>query len=151
MGIFSTEQSDKKRHVLACDDNLRRVGEIALFIDEKIRINSVKIICSEAISYPRNAGAAAKVALCFGAIGCIAKLTNTPIVQASPQEVKKRLCGKKDASKEDVERAVKAKYDLSKFLVGVRVSLHNHAFDALASAITCFDSDAVVMARRLSK
>lgn len=60
-------------------------------------------ICAESMSFPRFASAAAKMAMAWG--GLVTTWYAPPICQASPQEIKRALCGRADASKLDVEQA----------------------------------------------
>ncbi len=147
MGIFRTEKADKKRKVLAVDDNFRRTKEIAEFLCSTLAEWNIKAICAEAISHPRNAGAAAKVAMTWGVIAAISHLNKIPVIQATPQEIKLAMCGIKSASKEEVEASVKTKVYVGNFLTKVAKSHQNHAFDAAAAVLTCLKSDVILALR----
>jgi len=164
LGVVRTKKSDKKRRVLASDDNLRRSREIHRELmnllgehdDDRLMgcghydgTNCVAV-CAEAMSFPRNSSAAAKVAMSWGIIASVADRFGLPVVQASPQEIKKKLCGRKDASKEDIEAAVKKLYRADdSWLKNVPDSLHEHAWDALSAIAGCADSDVLLMAKQL--
>jgi Holliday junction resolvasome RuvABC endonuclease subunit len=148
LGVIRTEKSGKKRGVLASDDNLRRAREIHKALLRKILGLRVVAICAESMSFPRNASAAAKVAISWGVLASIAEQLAIPIVQASPQEIKRKLCGRKDASKADIEAAVRKLYK-SPVEPNVPRSLREHAWDALSAIAACQDSDVLMMARRL--
>jgi crossover junction endodeoxyribonuclease RuvC len=153
LGVIKTEKSGKKREVRASDDNVRRAREI--YDSLKVltsKIEPVCAICAEAMSFPRQASVAAKVAMCWGVIASIAVLRNIPILQASPQEVKKLVTGNKSASKEDVQAALKARYP------GPPVDSPNpsfpatqaeHPYDALGAVVACLESDVIRMARQV--
>jgi Holliday junction resolvasome RuvABC endonuclease subunit len=172
LGVVRTQKSDKKRRVLASDDNLRRAREVdaallgVLLARDGDRLlpcghpfgTNFAAICVESMSFPRNASAAAKVALSWGILAGLAGRFELPIVQASPQEIKKKLCGKKDASKDDVEAALKSAYGLDGsgrrgtaigMLAGVPKSLHEHAWDALSAVAGCRDSDVILLAKKM--
>lgn len=148
-GVFRTEKSDKKRQVGASDDNLRRSREITAEFQRLIERFSVSAICAESMSFPRNASAAAKVAMCWGIVGALTHLRQLPLVQASPQEIKKQLCGRKDASKEDIAAAVRKQYpDITSLLEDVTASAQEHAFDAAASILAALETSEVIRVLR---
>jgi crossover junction endodeoxyribonuclease RuvC len=143
-GVVRTQASDKKRKVLAADDNARRCREIARDLVALFDEHTPLVICAESMSFPRNAATAAKMAMTWGALITIGHTRGAPIVQASPQEVKLALTRTKSASKEQVAAAVSKRYRNAPKLINVLPStLHEHAYDAVASAVACLDSDAV--------
>jgi Holliday junction resolvasome RuvABC endonuclease subunit len=90
-----------------------------------------------------------------GLAACIAACTeNAPLFASlSPQEVKKSLCGARDASKEDVRRSLENRYGdviLKGLLKGEASSSQEHAYDSLAVTVACLDSDAIRLVRRIS-
>lgn len=143
-GVFVTDKSTKKLNVLATEDNLRRAREIGRELSNLIQECTIQLICAESMSFPRNASAAAKVAMTWGAIATLSHVHELAIIQASPQQIKKAVCGKKDASKEEIEDAVLAKFPEMELLLEhglVPASNRNHAYDALAAILTGMESD----------
>jgi len=163
LDVIETAKSDKKRGVRASDDNLRRAQEIVVGLKKIIRSydsdhvmpcghyggTSFAAICAESMSFPRNSSSSAKIGYSWGIIATIADHLGLPIVQASPQEIKKTLCGRKDASKDDVEDAVRALYVGAKVEARIKKSFHNHAWDALSAVASCMESDVLKLAMRL--
>ena len=95
--------------------------------------------------------AAAKMAMCWGTLATLSVLRNLPIIQASPQEIKKTLCGKNNASKDDVEEAVKKRYggtDIDLMLKAVAPSCREHAYDSIAAVVTALEKSEVIRAIR---
>jgi Holliday junction resolvasome RuvABC endonuclease subunit len=91
--------------------------------------------------------------MCWGVMAVLAEQQNIPILQLSPQEVKKSLCGARDASKEDVRRSLENRYGdviLKGLLKGEASSSQEHAYDSLAVTVACLDSDAIRLVRRIS-
>ncbi len=150
LGVAHTEKSDAKRKVLAADDEVRRARELCVLLDAAIPAGC-RAICAESMSHPRNASAAGKLKMSWGVLVYAAHARNLAILQASPQEIKKALTGRKDASKEDIARAIADRYgdkparilDAKKIPNGKR----EHAYDALASIVACLNSDLVRMLR----
>lgn len=161
-GVFETEKSSKKLSVLATEDNLRRAREIGEFLeglggrlaDDR---NVLVAVCAEAMSWPRNAAATAKIGITWGVIAEWSRRERLPILQASPQMVKKAIAGAKTATKEEVQAGVLERVKFApkcgeKTLAAVAAKITKgrleHPFDALAVALTCSKSEAVNMARR---
>jgi crossover junction endodeoxyribonuclease RuvC len=160
MGVIRTEKSSKKTGIRASDDNLNRAKEISRELATLIDHHHITVICAETMSYPRNASAAAKMAMCWGVLATLADRYNLPITQASPQEIKKAVCGKKDASKEEVQEAVRTMFPVTAegvtkqgcpyILREVPRSLWEHPFDALAAVVACRESEVLLLARRMA-
>lgn len=142
-GVLCTEKSDKKRKVLAADDNVRRARQIAAVLENLVQTNSVSVICAESMSFPRNASAAAKMAMSWGIIASITERLRLPLLQVSPQELKMAVCGKKSATKEEVQASIKRQLSVEKFLSGTARSLHEHAYDSVGATLACLDSEVV--------
>lgn len=151
-GVIRTSASDKKRKILATDDNARRCREIARDLGNLFDQWQPSVVCAESMSFPRNAATAAKMAMTWGVLIAYSHARACPIIQASPQEVKLALTRTKTASKDDVAKAVRARYkNVGKLLKELPESLHEHANDAVASAVACLESDAVRFLRGLSR
>lgn len=162
MGLLRTEKSDAKRGVRAVDDNFRRTREIAVGVERVLRVGTphagvslglapARVVCAEAMSFPRSSSVAAKVAMTWGVIATLVTLRELAVVQATPQEVKKALCAQTKASKEDVRAAIEKRFgaDLSGRIydadgaVMTRRDRFEHPYDALAAAVACLDSEVV--------
>lgn len=141
VATFRTAKSAKKRTVLASDDNVRRCRELVRAIKAFCEPAPPAAICAEAMSFPRSASVAAKMAMAWGAVAALAEAWRCPIVQASPQQIKTALCGNAKASKEDVQAAVELRFP------GVawprKAADVEHAADAAAAVLACCESDVV--------
>jgi crossover junction endodeoxyribonuclease RuvC len=139
LGVIKTNKSSKKRKLLVADDNLDRAGEISKKLWKLSR--EVSAICAESMSFPRNSSTAAKMAMCWGIISAIAVRRDIPVLQATPQEIKKKVCGDKTASKEDIQSKLNETYKECPGLVEkIAKGQLEHPYDALASIITCLES-----------
>ncbi len=151
MGVIRTAKADKKQRVLATEDNVERTRLIhrALrgLLDGDIMPS---VVCAEAMSFPRSSSVAAKVALAWGVIVSSVEARGLPMLQCSPQECKRRVCGSKSASKGEVQFAVLKHFgnEAEGLLEGVPASLHEHAYDAAAMVLACSDSDVMRALRR---
>ncbi len=157
LGSFTTAKSDKKRAVRAADDNVRRAREIAAWFSEMTRetptFPAPALVCAEAMSFPRNASNAAKMAMTWGVLVARLHELRLPLLQASPKEVKVAACGDGSASKLDVQRAMRKRFgprafdracEAGRFPAG----LLEHPVDALATICACLETDLVRMLRR---
>ena len=162
-GVFETRKSPKKLHLLATEDNLRRARDIAEFYDalftrlQSDDRNVVAGACLEAMSWPRNAGATAKMGIAYGVLAAVAARHRIPLLQASPQAIKKKLCGRRDASKLDIEAVVRSRVthmsvdgarDFSSFADQIPKSKREHCFDAAAAVFACCDAEPIQFMRR---
>lgn len=145
--VERTEPSAKKRSVRQSEDLVRRCRELAVALERAIAEWHPAVACAETMSWPRDQKAATRVALAWGVIAAILERHGIPLVQASPQEVKKSLCGRKDASKDDVQVAVEGLVEAVTW--PPQKTLIEHAADAIAVVLTCRDSEVLRMARRL--
>ena len=157
--VIRTEKSNKKLNVKAADDNFRRGQAIAKVLDEVVKEYQPMAITAEAASWPRNAGATAKVAMSWGILIYLCYQYRLPMAQASPQEIKKALCDDKSATKEDVRRALEGRYpdqfnEFKHRFPARKPPKPNgqweHGFDAIGSTVTCLDTDVIRMARGMT-
>ena len=148
LDVFSSAPSTRKTHTLAGDDLARRARELASWLAIHLRRHQPAALCVESPSWPRNAGAAAKMGTAFGVLFALADEHDLPLLQASPQAVKRAATGAKTASKDDVVGAMRALYPEASW--PRQTGLHEHAADAIAVVIACQDSEVLRMARRLS-
>lgn len=145
--ILRTEKSAKKSAIYASADNDRRCRELVAGLED-IFDDAILAICAESQSWPRNAANSAKVGMAWGVLSAVAEISRIPILQASPQAIKKRLTGKKTATKEMVQIALVERYpDMPPW--PKQKTLIEHAADALGAVVACLDSDLVTMARKM--
>ncbi len=161
MGLLATEKSAAKQNVGASDDNLRRARELVptlmdlihetpdgvrkTFIDFEGSLR-IRAICVEAMSYPRSSTVSCKMGMSWGVLACLSEIFALPIVQASPQMIKKAVCGKKDASKPEIQLAVSRLYSIPPDLFNA--TTREHPYDAVAVVHALLDTEVVRMARR---
>lgn len=154
--VIRTEKSAKKKGVKASDDNFHRGQIISARLHTLVKKYQPMAIAAEAASWPRNAGATAKLAMSWGILIDLCYVYQLPMVQGSPQEIKKALCDDKAASKESVRRAMEGRYpgqfDEFKARYPARKppspnGRWEHGFDAAGAVVTCLDTDVLRMAR----
>lgn len=125
-------------HKLTSYDYAERVGHISLALEPYVR--KCDLVCSESMSYPRNSVAATKIALTFGAIVTLCKLYKKPLVFVLPQQLKSRIVGKRDASKEEVEIALLDRFpDIENLLENIPRKVRDHATDALGTIVAAYN------------
>jgi crossover junction endodeoxyribonuclease RuvC len=144
--VERTEPSAKKRDVRQSEDLVRRCRELTVALERTIAEWHPAVACAETMSWPRDMKAATRVALAWGVIAAVLERHGIALVQASPQEVKKAMCGSKSASKEDVQLAVEERVEAVTW--PTQKTLVEHAADAVAVVLTCADSDVVRAAMR---
>lgn len=153
LGVWVTEKSNKKQNVLSSDDDLRRARELAVLMADHVdKVNPFALVV-EAKSLPRNASAACKIGMAWGVFATVAMSFHLPVVQASPQQVRKALGLAKNASKQDVKAMILGQRDLipervrEKFCATIPDTRREHPIDATAAVLACRESEILRLAR----
>ncbi len=149
LGLWSTEKSDKRREVLASHDEMRRARELANQMDRLLNEwrdvgQPVRAVAVEAKSLPRNASSASKIGMAWGVFAAEVERRGLPVVQASPQEVRKALGLAKSASKLDVQACVFAHTAGAQAMLAAKKIVKGdweHPVDASAAVLACQDSE----------
>ena len=153
MGVVRTVRATKKRRVRASDDNFERARELVGALQNLVRhhlIGRATLLVAESMSFPRNSSVAAKIAMCWGALAGVAVAENLPVLQATPQEIKRAVCGRRDASKEEVRERLLLRYGAGTVaaLRLVPKSQWDHPFGALAAIVACLETDHIRLLRQ---
>jgi len=143
--VVRTEKSARKLDVRAADDHSRRARELAAEVATAIGIHRPLAVAIEAPSWPRNAATAAKIGIAFGAIYALAQEHRLPLVQASPQDIKRAVTGSKTASKDEVIAAIEARFPDIEW--PTQTTLWEHAADAVGAVVANLDADVLRMVR----
>lgn len=153
MGVIETKKSDKKQRVLSADDSFRRARELASELHVLIENWTPAVVCYEAPSFPRNASTAAKLGMGYGVIAAVIELVSKrrgiPAVSVSPQDLKRAVCGKASASKDEVTDACRfmLKHQdpaaIPWFEYNVSSSQRNHGWDSLGALFASLNSDVI--------
>lgn len=151
LGVIRTKAAGKKRRVRAADDNVERCRELSVALGALLTAHRPIAIVAESMSFPRSSSVAAKVAMAWGVIVDRATVLGLPIVQATPQEIKRAVAGDRSASKEDVGKAVLASVvGVHALLQPIPAPVREHPIDALAAFIASLESEPIRMAIRMA-
>ena len=133
-----------------CVDDLRRIGHLATALQDLKTEYRPTFVAAESMSWPRFTRAVQAIAFAWGSIGSV--FDPRSVVQRRPQELKVDLCGKKTASKQEVETATcKRVKHLERELATLPKTQRNHAADAAAAVLSAMESQVVQIARSISK
>lgn len=158
VGVVETKKSDKKKGTLASADAHRRSQELYWALNRLLGVyvlvslgGVLRVSAAEATSLPRNASAAYKVGRAEGVWSALLSKFNLPQAEASPQAIKKCVCGRPNASKEEVAQALEKRYpgQFRAFQKAVPASKREHGYDAAAALVTCLDSEVFKTVRRM--
>lgn len=151
VGVLTTKKSAAKHAVYASDDNFRRSREIYRSLADLVSYRGhVMAICVESMSFPRSSSVAAKVAMCWGVLASLSESLGIPLVQISPQDVKKCVCNSRTASKTDVFKALCKRYpDMKPMCDAMKIpnTQLEHPTDALATVVAALGGDVLRLAR----
>jgi len=155
-GNLRTSPSSRKARVLASSDTARRARELRTGLAGALAglrsdADPLVAVCAESMSYPRAAKAAHMLGVAWGIAVAEADVYGVPIAQASPQQVKATLTGRKDASKDDVLSALVERYGEVALasILSLPKTHREHPADALAAVVACLDHEAIQAVRRL--
>jgi len=151
VGVIETKKDAKKKVVLAASDNHRRGQEIYGELAGVFDLFRPVAGAAESTSLPRNSSSAHKIGIADGVWITLLALHGTPLTEASPQAIKKKLCGKATVTKKMVQDTMEARYpgQFDKFKEKCPAGQWEHGFDAAATVVACLDSDVFKMARQL--
>ena len=137
-GVISTEKSNKKQNVKATEDSLRRGQELYYELSKLIAAENINLICTETMSWPRNAGVVAKMGIAWGWIASVAHRYSLPLVQATPMEIKRAVTGDGKSSKERMIATIQRLFP--SLTLPHQLGLQEHAADAVGAIIACQNS-----------
>lgn len=151
LGVWKTDKSDKKLNIRKASDNHRRGQLLGRELLAAIDSWKPDVITAEAISFVRSASVMAQIGRVWGLIDLVCVERDLPLLEVSPQDLKQAVCGRKDASKLDVQAAVDRRFAgrSAELLAGIRAKGdHEHPVDAVGSVIACLDADVIRLGRR---
>jgi Holliday junction resolvasome RuvABC endonuclease subunit len=149
---FVTKPTQKKqRSIRQVDDNQRRFREQArelkdLLLSEDLRTGpvGVQLVCMEALCLGTKGkrSDAAKQGGSTATIIAVCEVLGKPLLQATPQEIKKEVTGGVKASKEEVQQTLKAKYSsFARLISGMGKGKREHLTDAFGAVIACLNTE----------
>ncbi len=152
VGVIFTEKSKKRAKVLAPDDEFRRSKELFAELSGIVRRNDVKLICAEGMSSPRNAVTVRMLGFAWGVLASLCSDLGVPLVQTSPNRLKKALCGRVSVTDVQLHARVIELYPKMELLVQsiTQKTKREHAFDAMAAIEACRHAEPFVMLQGMS-
>jgi crossover junction endodeoxyribonuclease RuvC len=137
-GVITTEKSTKKLNTRSSEDNIRRAQNMYTDIAGLLTNYPINMVCTETMSWPRNAGVVAKMGIAWGVIASACHQWRVMMLQASPMEIKRAVTGDGKASKERMIASIKSRFpELS---LPPQETLQEHAADAVGAVIACQES-----------
>lgn len=119
---------------LSCDSNSERLFKIFCNLYDIIHEYKPGLVGIEELFFAKNASSAMVVSQAKGVIECVVGAFKLPLFHYTPNEIKKAVTGSSKSDKISVQQGVK-------FLLGLKsVPEPDHAADALAAAITCYNN-----------
>lgn len=149
---FETEKAATKKRVREADDRFARTRLIARNVHAVMRrYPAIRAVCFESMSPVRNSGVMAKIGMCFGVVATLVELTDLPVLESSPQEIKKAVCGAKGATKEDIQKQLDALFKGSPKamldVAGLAQGKREHPYDALGAIVAGWDTEVMRLLR----
>ena len=137
--VIETEKLATGEKVSFTVDNVRRAQKIHSALAETFEETKPDLVVVESMSWPRNSASALKMAMAWGAIAPL--LVGIPLIEVSPQDIKKLTTGSKSATKAGVMRGVLNLLPSSAWAREVvelhvrKAALREHCYDALGAVL----------------
>ena len=150
--VIVTKKADKKVKAFAGDDNHRCTQIIAGQFHAVLSHWKPKLIISEAQSGSKSSRAAQLMGMAWATLSTLALIHQLPVLQATPQAIKKANVGKITASKEEVQSTVRHRYAEAEGLAEdiTPNSLREHFYDSISAFVACLDSNEIRTLRLLA-
>lgn len=152
LGVWRTDKSDAKRNVRKASDDHRRGQELGRELLATLERRKPDAVTAEAISFVRSSSVMAQIGRAWGMLDLACVQRSLPLLEVSPQDLKRAVTGRADASKLEVQAALDARFGgrVAELLAGIRAKGdHEHPVDAAGSIVACLDTDVIRMGRRL--
>jgi crossover junction endodeoxyribonuclease RuvC len=137
-GVIITEKATKKVQLRSSEDNIRRAQQIYTDLLKLFEADPIHLICTETMSWPRNAGVVAKMGIVWGVIASIAQVHRVPLIQASPMEIKRAVTGNGKAGKDQMIATIR--FNFPELMLPPQLTLQEHAADAIGAVVACQES-----------
>ena len=147
MGVVKTQKAKKKQRILANEDNFMRGRQAAEKIVTLVRYYNVDLLTFESLSMPMKASKSnlVKIGTPYGMLIMLSVMRDLAVVMSTPQHIKKTICGRINASKEEVRDAMLVMFGkhpgVIAFMKEVALGSQEHGFDSLAAYVAAEDSD----------
>lgn len=144
--VIRTKKSARKRNIRVADDDSDRARQVFRRLLELARAHRPAVIGVEAVALPFGrvrSSVVSGLGRARGLVDALAVVADCGLVEPTPQEVKKVICGRRDASKDDVLEAAKRRFPELAELLPPQKTLLEHAADAVAVGVVALGSDLV--------
>lgn len=150
-GVIVTKKANKSEKLSAAEDDGRSALGINREIRRIVKKHKPRVIAQEGQGGSKSVKAAKALARAQQAcLDAIDTLTESVPIFVTPQAVKKAACGNIGATKQEVETAMRERWDSQRFdrlLIGYPPKTWENVFDAAAVAHAVWDHQAVAFAR----
>lgn len=151
VGVERTKPSAKRRHLRKLDDLGDRMRHHAGRLHELWNRYRPVAICVEGAALPAGRcrpSVVAGLGRARGLVDMAAEVFKVPVIELTPQEVKRGCAGTDSASKADVRTALESLYPELRDMWPPQSTLVEHAADAVGVLHCCRNSDVVLAALR---
>lgn len=150
-GLIATQKDATGTGVNHSEDAISRCRLLHTGLVQIVETLHPDVLCVESLSFPRNAGATAKIGMAWGVVSTL----GLPTFHVPPMAVKLHIAGKKTATKLEVvaavdkatEGAIERELQAKKIPMGKR----EHPYDASAVILAAMQLDSLRAAIALSR
>lgn len=149
--VWTTRPTAKKRRIRKADETAERIRTLAGCLHQLVVQMKPIALCVEAVALPFGRSRPSVVSAlgrARGIVDTLAEVHRLPVLEWTPQEVKRVITGTEDASKDAVRVGLEAKYVELAAQWPVQKTLVEHAADAAAVIHASRNADVVLAALR---
>jgi len=138
-GWIETKKAKNKK-IRVSEDDMDRARYLGMRLLRVIDKHKIQGLCIEVPTGSQSALASKGLGIAKGCVATVAEARDLPCTYRTPQEIKKIVAGSNNASKLQIEKAVKKFFHVN---VKGNAKQREAQYDALAVGIACWDSDLI--------
>lgn len=151
-GVLRTRTAWRTSDDISSQDMHRRGRELAALLRLVVQRERVDVIAARALEWLRSAKTMQESGRAWGVVDTYAAAADIPLLEVAPQDLSLAMTHRRDASREDVEHAVRVRYPgewIAALEDEVTEGQREHAFEAVAVAAAALPSQVCRATRQM--
>lgn len=151
-GVLRTRTAWRTSDDISSQDLHRRGRELAALLRLVVQRERVDVIAARALEWVRSAKMMQESGRAWGVVDTYAAAADLPLLEVAPQDLAAAMTNRRDASRQDVEQAVRLRYPgewIADLEDEVTEGQREHAFEAVATAVTALPAQVCRVTRQM--